>query len=53
MVTKDQPHSGRPSTTRTEDNIGKIRNLISEDQHKAINQLEDYPGCPAGQFSLF
>jgi len=40
----DQPRSGRPSTSRTNENIAIIRELILEDCHRTIDDLVDLSG---------
>jgi len=40
----DQPRSGRPSTSRTDENIVIIRELILEDRRRTIDQLVDLSG---------
>jgi hypothetical protein len=39
-----KPHSGRPSTSRTDENIMKIRELVLEDHRRAIDELVDLSG---------
>ncbi|XP_029643900.1 uncharacterized protein LOC115218289 [Octopus sinensis] len=36
-----QPHSGRPSTSRTNENIMQVHELILEDRHRKIDELAD------------
>ena len=40
----DQPRSGRPSTSRTDENIARIRELILEDRRRTIDDLVDLYG---------
>ena len=40
----DQPRSGRPSTSRTDENIARIRELILEDRRRTIDDLVDLSG---------
>jgi len=40
----DQPRSGRPSTSRTDENIARIRELILEDRRRTIDELVDLSG---------
>jgi len=40
----DQPRSGRPSTSRTDENIARIRQLILEDRRRTIDDLVDLSG---------
>ena len=46
----DQPRSGRPSTSRTDENITRIRELILEDRRRRIDELVDLSGVPASGF---
>ena len=43
MSLEDQPRSGRPSTSRTDENIKKIRDAMF-DCHRTINELEALTG---------
>jgi transposase len=40
----DKPCSGRPSTSRTDENIAQIRELILEDHRRTIDGLVDLSG---------
>jgi len=40
----DQPCPGRPSTSRTDENIARIRKLILKDRHRTIDDLVDLSG---------
>jgi len=40
----DQPRSGRPSTSRTDENIARIRELILEDCLRTIDDLVNFSG---------
>ena len=40
MSLEDQPQSGRPSTSRTDENIKKIRDVIMFDHHQTIDELD-------------
>ena len=40
MSLEDQPRSGRPSTSRTDKNIQKIRDAIMFDRCRTIDKLE-------------
>ena len=40
----DQPQSGRPSTSRTDENIQEIRDAIMFDRRRTINELEALTG---------
>ena len=44
MSLEDQPRSGRPSTSRTEENIKKICDAIMFDRHRTIDELEALAG---------
>ena len=39
MSIEDQPRSGRPATSRSDENVDKINALIREDRHRTIDQL--------------
>ncbi|PNF29267.1 hypothetical protein B7P43_G10488 [Cryptotermes secundus] len=39
MSTDDKPHSGRPSTARTHENVEKIRDIIKEDRRRTIEEI--------------
>jgi hypothetical protein len=40
--------SGRPSTSKTTENIEKIQELIHEDRHRIIHELADTAGISYG-----
>ena len=44
MSLADQPRSGRPLTSRTNENIAIIRELILEDRCRTIDELLDLSG---------
>lgn len=44
MSIDDQPRSGRPSTSRTDENVEKINILIREDRRRTIDQLCEMSG---------
>ena len=44
MPLEEQPRSGRPSTSRNDENITKICNAIMFDCHRTINELEVLTG---------
>ena len=44
MSLEDQPRSGRPSTSRTDENIQKIRDAIMFDCRRTIDELEAMTG---------
>jgi len=44
MSLEDQPRSGRPSTSRTDENIKKIRDEIMFDRRQTIDELEAMTG---------
>jgi len=39
MSVEDHPHSGRPSTSRTDENVEKIREKINEDCRYTIVEI--------------
>ena len=41
---EDGPRSGRPSTSRTDENIAKIKELVMEDRRRTIAELVYLPG---------
>jgi hypothetical protein len=41
---EDDEHSGRPSTSKTTENVEKSRELIHEDRRRAIHELTDTVG---------
>ena len=47
---EDDQRSGRPSTSRTEEMIGKVRQLIRCDQRMTIAELEQEVGTVTGHF---
>ncbi|PNF35198.1 hypothetical protein B7P43_G07645 [Cryptotermes secundus] len=47
---EDEQSSGRPSTSRTEEIIGKVRQLIRYDQRMTITELEQEVGTVTGHF---
>jgi len=44
MSLEDQPRSGRPSTSRTDENFKKIRDAIMFDRRQTIDELEALTG---------
>ena len=44
MSLENQPRSGRPSTSRTDENIQKIRDAIMFDRRRTIDELEALTG---------
>lgn len=44
MSIEDQPRSGRPSTSRTDENVDKINALVREDRRRTIDQLCEMSG---------
>ena len=44
MSLEDQPRSGRPSTSRTDENIQKIRDAIMFDRRRTLDELEAVTG---------
>ena len=53
MAIEDQPRSCFPSTARTEDSIGKIRNLVIKIDAGQSTNSKSYPGCTGTQFGAF
>jgi len=50
MLLEDQPRSGRPSTSRTDENIKKIRDMIMFDRRRTIDELEAFCGAHVNEF---
>jgi len=44
MLLEDQPRSGRPSTSRTDENFKKNRDAIMFDRRRTIDELEALTG---------
>jgi len=44
MSLEDQPRSGRPSTSRTDENVKKIRDTIMFDRRRTIDELQALTG---------
>jgi len=44
MSLEDQPRSGRPSTSRTDENIKKICDAIMFDRRRTLDELEAVTG---------
>ena len=44
MLIEDQPRSGRPATSRSDENVDKINALIREDRRRTIDQLCEMSG---------
>lgn len=42
----DKPHSGHQSTSRTDENVEKVRARVLEDQRQTIEELEKLSGIP-------
>jgi hypothetical protein len=47
-VSIEDERSGRPSTSKTTRNVGKIRELIHEDHRRTIHELADTVGISYG-----
>jgi hypothetical protein len=45
---EDDECAGQPSTSKTTENVGKIRELIHEDSHQTIHELSDTTGISYG-----
>ena len=44
MPIEDQPRSGRPTTSRSDENVDKINALVCEDRRRTIDQLCEMSG---------
>jgi len=44
MTIEDQPRSGRPSTSRTDNNVQKINEIVREDRRRTIEEIEELSG---------
>jgi len=44
MSVEDHPHSGRPSTSRTDENVKEIRERINEDRQYTIDEISEATG---------
>jgi len=44
MSVEDHPHSGRPSTSHTDENVEKIREQINEDHRYTIDEISEATG---------
>jgi AraC-like DNA-binding protein len=44
MSIEDHPHSGHPSTSRTDENVDKIREKINEDRRYTIDEISEATG---------
>ncbi|KAG8278082.1 hypothetical protein J6590_028908 [Homalodisca vitripennis] len=44
MSIEDKPRSGRPSTSRTDENVEKIRELVLTDRRQTIEELSESSG---------
>jgi DNA-binding transcriptional ArsR family regulator len=47
---EDDERSGRPSTSKTTENVEKIRELIHEERRRTIHELADTYGISYGDF---
>jgi hypothetical protein len=50
LKAEDDKRSGRPSTSRTTENVEKIQELIWEDRRQTIHELADTVGISYGVF---
>ena len=50
MSAEDHPHSGRPSTNRTDENVEKIRGQINEDRRYTTDEISEATGILLGGF---
>jgi hypothetical protein len=41
---EDQPHSGRPSTSGSDENVGNFRQVVLEDRRRAIDEISVITG---------
>ena len=41
---EDQPRSGRPSSSRNDENIAKVREKLNKDHHYTIDELSEVTG---------
>ena len=44
MSVEDHPHSGRPSTSRTDENVKKIQEKINKDRQYTIDEISEATG---------
>ena len=44
MSVEDHPHSGHPSTSRTNENVEKIREKINEDRRYTTDEISEATG---------
>ena len=44
MSCEDQPRSGRTSTCRNDENLGKVRNAINADRRRTIDEISEITG---------
>ena len=44
MIVEDHPHSGRPSTSRSDEHVKKIRQKIKEDRRYTIDEISEALG---------
>lgn len=44
MSIDDKPRSGRPSTSRTDENVAKIREIVLEDRRRTIDEMVELSG---------
>jgi hypothetical protein len=49
MSDEDDERSGRPSNSKTTENVEKIRELIHEDRCRTIHELADTTGISYGE----
>jgi hypothetical protein len=50
VLVEDDKFSGRPSTSKTTENVEKIREPINEDHRRTIHELADTAGISYGIF---
>ena len=44
MSVEDHPHSGRPSTSHTDENVKKIQEKVNEDRRYTIDEISEATG---------
>jgi hypothetical protein len=44
MSCEEQPRPGRPSTSRNDENLEKVRNAINADRRRIIDEISEITG---------
>jgi transposase len=44
MAVEDQPRSGRPSTSRSDESVGKVSQAALEDRRRTIDEISEITG---------